>query len=312
MSAQKRGMAMEKILVVEDDAPSLILTTEVLKNYNYLVVSAVDGEEAIEVAERENPDLAILDVMLPGLNGFQVCERLRSMPQFRNMPILMLTVLNEDSHQLRAIEAGANGFLTKPFKHTELIMRIKALLSVSGNVSEMVSINTAISALLTALELRRPGSTMSSRRCANLAEHLATVSGVSDEVTKSLRRGVLLRDIGFIACNDEVALTDDHDPTSREHALLGLKIISGFGNEIVEAIVRFHHSTLNSSDYPSHLPPDVKKCVNIALVCNRFEELIYGSEPHSKKDALRIIQSETDNGIWPHEEVGLLTRLLAS
>lgn len=63
---------MQKILVVEDDAPSLILTTEVLKNYKYDVVSAVDGEQALEVAERENPDLALLDVMLPGLNGFQV------------------------------------------------------------------------------------------------------------------------------------------------------------------------------------------------------------------------------------------------
>lgn len=104
---------MQKILVVEDDAPSLILTTEVLKNYKYDVVSAVDGEQALEVAERENPDLALLDVMLPGLNGFQVCERLRSMPQFRNLPILMLTVLNEDSHRFRAIEAGANGFLDK-------------------------------------------------------------------------------------------------------------------------------------------------------------------------------------------------------
>ena len=65
---------MQKILVVEDDAPSLILTTEVLKNYKYDVVSAVDGEQALEVAERENPDLALLDVMLPGLNGFQVAN----------------------------------------------------------------------------------------------------------------------------------------------------------------------------------------------------------------------------------------------
>ena len=147
---------MQKILVVEDDAPSLILTTEVLKNYKYDVVSAVDGEQALEVAERENPDLALLDVMLPGLNGFQVCERLRSMPQFRNLPILMLTVLNEDSHRFRAIEAGANGFLTKPFKHVELIMRIKALLTASEDTSKMIPLNSAITAFFDCLGTQAP------------------------------------------------------------------------------------------------------------------------------------------------------------
>lgn len=238
---------MQKILVVEDDAPSLILTTEVLKNYKYHVVSAVDGEQALEVAERENPDLALLDVMLPGLNGFQVCERLRSMPQFRNLPILMLTVLNEDSHRFRAIEAGANGFLTKPFKHVELIMRIKALLTASEDTSKMIPLNSAITAFLTALEHRRPGSVTSSRRCANLAEHLAMVSAVTDKAAEKLRIGIMLRDIGFIACSDEIAQKDDTDPNLNEHTIRGLEIISGLNDELVEAIVRYHHSTLKSS-----------------------------------------------------------------
>lgn len=106
--------------------------------------------------------------------------------------------------------------------------------------------------------------------------------------------------------------THYNDPATKEHAILGLKVISGFGNEIVDAIVRFHHSPLNSTDYPSHLPPDIIKCVNIALVCNRPEELIYGDVSHSKNDALEIIQAEASEGVWPHEEAELLTKLLAS
>ena len=303
---------MQKILVVEDDAPSLILTTEVLKNYKYDVVSAVDGEQALEVAERENPDLALLDVMLPGLNGFQVCERLRSMPQFRNLPILMLTVLNEDSHRFRAIEAGANGFLTKPFKHVELIMRIKALLTASEDTSKMIPLNSAITAFLTALEHRRPGSVTSSRRCANLAEHLAMVSAVTDKTAEKLRMGIMLRDIGFIACSDEIAHKDDTDPNLNEHTIRGLEIISELNDELIEAIVRYHHSTLKSSDYPTDLPPDVLQCVNIALVCNRLEELVYGPDPCPKQEALEAIRAETQEGYWPEEEAELLARLLGN
>lgn len=180
---------MKKILVVEDDPASLTLITEILKGYDYTVVSALDGRSALDVSKRENPDLIILDVMLPALNGYQVCERLRSMSQFRNTPIIMLTVLNEDSQRIRALEAGANGFLSKPFKRVELLTRIKALLSAQVNSDEMVSLNTVISSMLTALELRCAGSTMSSRRCADLAERLAVVMGIPSGNVRDLRRG---------------------------------------------------------------------------------------------------------------------------
>ena len=95
----------------------------------------------------------------------------------------------------------------------------------------------------------RPGP--SSRRCANLAEHLAMVSAVTDKAAEKLRMGIMLRDIGFIACSDEVAFRDDHEPNSNEHTVLGLEIISGLSDELVDSVVRYHHSTLKSNDYPT-------------------------------------------------------------
>lgn len=102
------------------------------------------------------------------------------------------------------------------------------------------------------------------------------VSAVTDKAAEKLRLGIMLRDIGFIACSDEIAHKDDTDPNLNEHTIRGLEIISGLNDELVEAIVRYHHSTLKSGDYPTGLPPDVLQCVNIALVCNRLEELVYG------------------------------------
>ena len=134
----------------------------------------------------------------------------------------------------------------------------------------------------------------SSRRCANLAEHLAMVSAVTDKAAEKLRLGIMLRDIGFIACSDEVAFRDDHKPNSNEHTVLGLEIISGLSDELVDAVVRYHHSTLKSSDCPTDLSSDILRCVNIALVCNRLEELVYGPDPNPKQEALEAIQAETE------------------
>lgn len=84
----------------------------------------------------------------------------------------------------------------------------------------------------------------------------------------------MLRNIGFIACSDEVAFRNDHEPNSNEYTVLGLEIISRLNDELVDAVVRYHHSTLESNDYPTDLPNDILKCVNIALMCNRLEEMV--------------------------------------
>jgi len=303
---------VKKILVVEDDSASLMLITEILRGYDYHVVTALDGQSALDVAVRENPDLIILDVMLPSLNGYQVCERLRGMPRFRKTPIIILTVLNEDSHRIRAVEAGANGFLSKPFKRVELITRIKALLPDKSNAAEdTVPLNTAISSMLTALELRCAGSTMSSRRCADLAERLGTVMGIPDGNIRDLRRGLLLRDIGLVACGD-VSLVSNDPASQSQHSIRGLQIVGAYGREVIDVVVRYHHCTLKSEDYPEDLSPELLACVRVAIVCNRLEELLYGNGSISVGDACATLTHESEAGLLPKEEVSFITRLIST
>lgn len=303
---------MKKILVVEDDPASLILITEILSGYDYLIVSALDGRSAIDVAMRETPDLIVLDVMLPSLNGYQVCERLRGIPKFRKTPIIILTVLNEDSHRIRALEAGANGFLSKPFKRVELITRIKALLPDQPATDETVPFNTAISSMLMALELRCAGSTMSSRRCADLAERLAMVMGIPDGDIADLRHGLLLRDIGYVACDDACIAAGNDAAAQEEHSIRGQQIVGAYGHEVIDAIVRYHHCTLRSEDYPADLRPEVLACVRAAIVCNRLEELLYGEGACSVNEACAILSRESEEGRLPSEEVGFLIRLVST
>ena len=87
------------------------------------------------------------------------------------------------------------------------------------------------------------------------------VSAVTDKAAEKLRMGIMLRDIGFIACSDEIAHKDDTDPNLNEHTIRGLEIISGLNDELVDAVARYHHSTLKSKDCPTDLSSDILRCV---------------------------------------------------
>lgn len=115
----------EKILVVEDELALRETLEYNLSRQGYMVLSASDGIHALELAQTEHPDLILLDVMLPGLDGFEVCRRLR---QEQNIPVLMLTARADEIDKVVGLEVGADDYLTKPFSMRELLARVKALL----------------------------------------------------------------------------------------------------------------------------------------------------------------------------------------
>jgi DNA-binding response OmpR family regulator len=117
-----------RILIV-DDEPSIVVPLEFLmKREGYEVEVAADGQAALDALERSAPDLVILDVMLPRLNGFDVCRRIRDAPRWRGLKILMLTAKGRDSEMQRGLELGADAYVTKPFSTRDLVARIRALL----------------------------------------------------------------------------------------------------------------------------------------------------------------------------------------
>ncbi len=126
-----------KVLIVEDD-PTLLETLEYnLKRQGYEVYTAADGRIALEVARRERPDALVLDVMLPGLDGFEVCRTLR---REMSVPILMLTARADEVDKIVGLEVGADDYLTKPFSMRELVARLKALLRRVRLIREELSI----------------------------------------------------------------------------------------------------------------------------------------------------------------------------
>ena len=293
---------MSKILVVEDDVASQILMTDILEKYGYNVVVAMDGLEAISLAEKEKPDLAIVDIMLPTLNGYQVCERLRCLPQCKELPVIILTALNEDQHRIRALEAGAIDFLSKPFKRVELLTKIKAVLLMQEDKTNMISFDKITQGFLYALSQRKPDIQISNLRCAYFTKRLGITLGLSSKDQLTLHYAVLLRDIGYLSFPGEISdLGNDSD----RHTVLGAEIAEKFLPDDINMIIRYHHSNLTDAEFPRNLSETSAVLLNIAIVCTRFEYLMKSGDA-SLNDVHNILRHESGLGLWPQKELELL------
>ena len=143
MAAQR-----SKILVVDDTEPNLRLLRALLTGAGYEVATAGCGVEGIEAAERENPDLILLDIMMPDITGFEVCQRLRAARHTREIPIVFLTALHEMEDHMRAVDVGGDDVLTKPINKLELLLRVKSLLRIRALMTELDAHRHLIHALL--------------------------------------------------------------------------------------------------------------------------------------------------------------------
>jgi len=121
-------MANSKILIVDDDPLGVAMLESIFHNQDYEIKSAPNGATALKLADEIMPDLILLDVMMPGMSGFEVCQRLRAAPKLAEVPIIILTALDDRASRLQGIEAGADDFLTKPIDRQELRLRVKTIL----------------------------------------------------------------------------------------------------------------------------------------------------------------------------------------
>lgn len=122
---------MSKTVLIADDEPNIVISLEfLLEQAGYRVLVAHDGQEALEVIERQPPDLVLLDVMLPRLSGFDVCQKIRENPQWQHMRVVMLTAKGREVEVSKGLALGANAYITKPFSTQELLAQIGAQLAV--------------------------------------------------------------------------------------------------------------------------------------------------------------------------------------
>jgi putative two-component system response regulator len=258
-TGKKGAVVSAKILVVDDEPRIRDLLVRILLRDGYTPVIASDGVEALEIVAREAPDLILLDVKLPGLDGFEVCRQLKDNEATALIPVTMLTGLDDREHRQRGIEVGADDFLTKPFDPSLLRARIHSQLRIKRLTDQLERTESVIFMLALAVEAKDTYTEGHLRRLSSYSEQMAVAAGLEPAQIKAIRFGGLLHDIGKISIDDAILgkrgpLTADEYAQIRQHPEYGAKIIGPmrFASD-VGPIILHHHERWDGSGYPHGL-----------------------------------------------------------
>ena len=224
-------MTRDKILVVDDTAVNVKLLADLLTAKGYAVSTAVNGVEALDKIERERPDLVLLDVMMPGMTGYEVCQKLREAEATAMLPVVMVTALDPTQERVKGIEAGADDFLSKPINQPELLARVRSLLRVKRLHDQLTDLNRTLEARVVAQvgELENLGR-LKRFFSPQLAE--AILSGGAEDPLKSHRREitVVFLDLRGFTAFAETAEPEEVMGVLREyHAEMGSLIVEHEG-----------------------------------------------------------------------------------
>lgn len=136
-----------RILIADDNQQVVELLEANLEDLKAEIKSAADGEATLKMAKEWKPDLLLLDIMMPRMSGFEVCKRLRNNPATKNLPVLMVTALDQSADIERAVEAGTDDFMTKPINKTELLLRVRALVKGKNSKNELERVLSYVDAV---------------------------------------------------------------------------------------------------------------------------------------------------------------------
>jgi putative two-component system response regulator len=249
----------QKILLVDDNADNLILLRALLAMRGYDVTTVSSAEEARELLSRQGFDLILLDVVLPGASGFELCREIKSDPATRLVPVVLITGLTQPEDRVQGIDAGADDFLNKPIFAEELYARVRSLLKLKEFTDELENAESVLFALALGVEARDPYTGDHCERLAHYAVELGKHLQLDDESLTALKRGGYLHDIGKISVPDEILkkgsnLSPEEWRIMRQHPVTGENICKPLRSfRAVLPIIRYHHEHVNGSGYPDGL-----------------------------------------------------------
>jgi putative two-component system response regulator len=316
---------MTSIILIVDDEPAGRQTLEsILDEQGYQLEMAENGLQAIEMAHRFLPDVILLDIMMPDMDGFEVCQRIRSDPMLAEIPIIMLTALDDRKSLLDGLDAGADDYITKPYDRFELrarligitrLNRYRKLLDERTNIEQahlqlLDAYDATIEGWSRAMDLRDRETEGHTQRVTVLSDKLARLAGINEDKLLFVRRGALLHDIGKLGVPDSILLksdklTDEEWVIMRKHPQYAYDMIHPI--EYLRPaldIPHCHHEKWDGSGYPRGLkgeeiplPARIFAIIDVwdALTSDRPYRLAW-----SKQKAMDYINEESGKQFDPH------------
>ncbi len=309
------------ILVVDDELRNVKLLDTLLQMQGYQVALAYNGKEALSIMRKADIDLVLLDIMMPEMDGYEVCRRLKQDSATRLIPIVLVTALDDEKSKVQGIEAGADDFISKPFSRIELLSRVKSLVDVKRLNNSLTSIENVLLYLANVVEAKDKYTQGHIERVANLAEALGNKMNLSRKELEALKLGGILHDIGKLGIPSDILnkpgpLTPEEWEIMKKHPSIGHTISKPLEKNLGQAldIIRGHHEKLDGTGYP-----DGKKGGELSMgtrimgVVDIYDALIT-DRPYRKgmgrKKAFEILRKEADEGKLDKEIVECLIKMV--
>jgi len=284
------------ILVVDDQFQNIELLEAYLAPQGYDIFKAANGKEALELLASNPIDLILLDVMMPGMDGFEVARKVRQDSTHKLLPIILVTALQDTEDRVKGIEAGCDDFLSKPFDQDELLARVHSLLKVKAYNDLLANYRTELEAevaqrtaelkhaferikaasmetilrLSIAAEFKDVGTGEHIKRMSYYAAAIARQMGLDENTVEGILYAAPMHDIGKVGIPDRILtepgkLDPDEWEIMKQHPLIGAKILAGSDVEFIqlaETIAHYHQEKWDGSGYPEHI-----KGTEIPLTC---------------------------------------------
>jgi putative two-component system response regulator len=250
------------VLVVDDYEANRKLLERLLVRHQYRVVLAAGGRDALAAVAQEPPDVVVTDLRMPNGDGFELCRAMKASAATRLIPIVIMTGAMESGDRMRAIEAGADDFLTKPIDQAELAARLRSLVRVKHFTDDLDSAEAVLRSLALTIEARDAYTLGHCERLGSYAADLGRTLGLNDDHILTLTRGGYFHDLGKIALPDAILLkpgplTREEFLKVQEHPVVGDRLCGDLRSlRLVRPIVRMHHERLDGSGYPDGLKGD--------------------------------------------------------
>src|ERR1700674_1429646 len=302
---------IEKILIVDDESAARSALNTLLRREGYEVRDASDGAPALLECAKFRPDLILLDILMPGMNGFEVCRHIKATPETRLTPVVLITGLSATEDRIEGINAGADDFLSKPIDFNELLARTRSLLRLKQITDELENAEAVLFTLAESIEARDPYTRGHCERLAEMSTPLGTRLGIPEEHIKPLGWAGIVHDIGKIVVPDAILLkpgplTPEEMSVMRKHSVVGERICMPLRSfRLVTPIIRHHHEKRDGSGYPDGLRlEEIPLTARILQLADVYDALTTNRPYRTavpSEEALQIMDEEAKLGWWDQD-----------
>lgn len=301
----------ERILIVDDESAARAALETLLRREGFEVNDAHSGPSALAKCTSFRPDLILLDIVMPGMDGFEVCRHIKATPETRLTPVVLITGLSATVDRIKGINAGADDFLSKPIDFNELLARCRSLLRLKQITDELENAESVLFSLAYSIEARDPYTRGHCERLASMSARLGEKVGLPDEYIKALRRAGIVHDIGKVVVPDAILLKpgpllECEAEVMRKHPIVGERICAPLRTfRLVLPIIRHHHERHDGSGYPDGLRgAEIPLTAAILQIANVYDALTT-DRPYraaiSPEMALEMMEVEAARGWWNAE-----------